>query len=145
MKLLIYVPARSALANGSSESGLIDYEISPGLAWDIADLSLDAVAGKFTIGGNIAPPEGVHRLQCACAEDPAVLDALATLKHQINMARSWARAALLDRRGLDGTDSYVPVYVERLWEKHPLALYRSLLGEEVAQAMRQVADVSPLV
>lgn len=134
MKILIFVPTKLALANGSNESGAIDYDVSPGLAWEIGDRCLDTVAGKFAVHHQTRVAPDVHRLVCACASDDAILDALLSLKHQIDMARSWARARLTDGPGI------VPDYVDRLWIKHPVGLYRDLLGPDVAWAIQLSAS-----
>lgn len=138
MKLLIYVPPPAALARGSSISGNVDYLVAPDLEWAIADRCLDAVAGKFALGASQHPVEGVHRLVCQAATDAEVLVALGKIQRQVNLAKSWARVRLLDGPG------EVPDYVEGLWVKHPISLYRDLLGPDVAQAMRLCLDVIPL-
>lgn len=138
MKLLIYVPPPAALAHGSSVSGNVDYLVAPDLAWAITDRCLDTLAAKFALGASQHAAPGVHRLVCQAATDDAVLTALGKIQRQVNLAKSWARVRLLDGPG------DVPDYVEGLWTKHPVSLYRDLLGPDVAQAMRLCLDVSPL-
>lgn len=131
MKLLIYVNPKTALANGSAESGPIDYVIDAELAGNLGHLA--ELAGRFTTPNT--PPPDVHRLACAAATDDAVLDALMILQNEVDMAKRWAARALDLRKAGELTYDRAPPYVVRLWDKFPHALYRDLLGPEVEQAL----------
>ncbi len=131
MKLLIYVNPKSALANGSSVDGAIDYQVGALLAKEIAALGLHTYAKHFSIPDTATAQLRVHRLDVAVANDVAVLDALSILKHKVQMAQDWARRTVTD----PVSRSSVPTYVDELWERYPHTLYRDLLGADVARAM----------
>jgi len=137
MKLLLYVNPRTALANGSAESGPIDYLVDAELAEKLASANLAELASRFVPLGKNTPAPDVHRLACAAASDDAVLDALGVLAQQVEMAQRWAERVISLRKSGELTQEHAPPYIMRLWDKYPHALYRELLGPAVARALGQ--------
>lgn len=133
MKILIYV-------THGHPHGPVDHVVSPHLAQMIDDLGVTPIAEKFIIDGTESPD--LHRLTCAEATDDSVLDAMATLQNQIDGAKRWARRRLTLSNVEYRTYENAPPYIHKLWDKYPHALYRDLLGPEVAAAMG-FSDVTP--
>lgn len=136
MKILLYVHLRTALACGTTTSGEVDHVVSDALAAEIVRLDLVALAYRWSLDDEAFAVPGTHRLTCACATDASVLDALGSLKHRLEIAEAWGKAVVLTGVVPDR----IPRRVTELWDKHPLALYRDLLGDRVAAAVRLVQD-----
>ncbi len=134
MKILIYVHERTAIACGQVGSGAFDWPVSAYVAENVLIRELAAYSARFVVADAVAPAADVHRLVCDCATDDSVLDALGSLKHRVELAQAWGKAVVL--AGV--TTGGVPHRVAELWNKYPLALYRSLLGDQVAEAVRMV-------
>ncbi len=134
MKLLLYVSPN----HGAPDIGAVDYEIADLLATQIVALGYKHVASAFVIV-EARPAPDVHRLPVQAATDESILDALGILANQIGQAKRWAGRVLSFRRPEIGKDpGTAPPYIRTLWERWPKALYRDLLGPEVARAMRLI-------
>lgn len=133
MKLLLYVNPRTARANRSRDHGSVDYIVCADLASEITARNLLPYAERFALDDDKIPVPDVHRLDCAAATDAAVLDTLGILRHQVMMAKEWARHA----EALAGEHKLlVPRFVYDLWARYPSALYRELLGPQVEILIR---------
>lgn len=133
MKILIYVdPKRDTVVVGE-----IDLEVTRQLEEAVYFYELEQTYQRFALRADYLTSPSVHRLACDEATEAAVLRALIRLTARVNCARDWANAVL---SGQLWPTRFVPTYVRELWDKHPLALYRDLLGPDVTQAILKIAN-----